>query len=71
MDENEELYQDEIIVRDDVLYAAISLNEEKEKIFAVNLDDPGDVFDLEYTKLHTIKNMLTNDGYVFIKRTQI
>lgn len=35
MNENEELYHDEIIARDDVLNVTISLNEETESIFAV------------------------------------
>lgn len=71
MSESEELYQDEIIVRDDVLNVAISLNEETEAIFAVRLDDGGDVYELEYTRLHNIKTMLIDCNYIFIKRTKI
>ena len=71
MSGNEELYQDEIIVRDDVLNAAISLNEETEALFAICLDDGGYVYELEYTRLHDIKTMLLNNTYVFIKRIKI
>lgn len=72
MDENQELYCYEIIARDDdVIYLATSLNEEKETIFAAQLDDGGVVYELEYATLRNIKSMVVNNNYIFIKRTKI
>lgn len=71
MNENEQLYVDEFITIDDVLYLATSLDEEKERLFAVRLDDGGVVCELEYTTLRNIKSMVANNDYIFIKRTRI
>lgn len=71
MSENEQLHVDEFITIDDVLNEAISLDEEKERLFAVQLDDGGVVYELEYTTLRNIKSMVANNDYIFIKRTRI
>ena len=71
MSENEQLHVDEFVTIDDVLYLATSLDEEKERLFAVKLDDGGVVYELEYTTLCNIKSMVANNDYIFIKRTRI
>lgn len=63
-------YQMEFVDKKDALNQAISLAD-NQNLFAIDLDDNGEVNDLEYQSISSIKEMIEDDKYIFLKRTCI
>lgn len=70
MSESEKHYKVELINKEDILNELISLNDTTQ-LFAASLESNGDVVDLEYETLDTIKTMMKIDFYAFIKLSEI
>lgn len=70
MSESEKHYKVELINKEDILNELISLNNTTQ-LFAASLESNGDVIDLEYETLTTIKAMMKIDFYAFIKLSEI
>lgn len=64
---NENKYKIVIINKENVLNEIININGDDE-IFAIYLEDCGNVEDLYFQNIYTIKNMITNGDCLFIKK---
>lgn len=67
---NKREYEIEIVKKEDVLNQTISLNDDQ-ALFAIYLDDGGEVNDLEYQTISSIKEMIEDGSFMFLKRTEI
>lgn len=63
-------YKMEFVDKKDALKQAISLAD-NQNLFAIYLDDNGGVNDLEYQSISSIKEMIEDGKYIFLKRTCI
>lgn len=63
-------YEIEIVKKEDVLNQTISLNDDQ-SLFAIYLDDGGEVNDLKYQTISSIKEMIEDGSFMFLKRTEI
>lgn len=63
-------YEIEIVNKEDVLNQVIGLSDDQ-ALFAIHLDDDGEVYDLEYRTIFSIKEMIEDSDFLFLKRTKI
>lgn len=65
-----EKYEREIINKENVLNQILNLEDSK-TLFAVCLCDEGEVQDLEYQTITSIKDMIEDDSFLFLKQTEL
>lgn len=69
MSEDRKKYKVEIVDSEEVLNEVISINN-NQVLFAVYLDDKGVISDLEYRTINSIKTMIEDSDYSFLKVTK-
>lgn len=70
MSEGRKNYKVEIVNNEDVLNEIISINN-NQALFVVRLEDGSRISDLEYLTVNTIREMIENDDFLFLKVTEI
>lgn len=69
MSEDRKKYKVEIVDSEEVLNEVISINN-NQVLFAVYLDNKGVISDLEYQTINSIKTMIEDSDYSFLKVTK-